>query len=544
MYLIMSESPESFLTDETFEYARPGQWPVMQSLERYIDQPPENVRGYVVAPTGSGKTVIFSRLLEDLRSVDNFPRTLVVTSRSLLVDQTRADLVHNGFGGSVGTVKGWKEDIGEGDVRVITYNGFAKQINQPYGRAINPNLYGLVILDEAHHLQGPQVQKALRQFGHAMWIGFTASPDYDEARQLKHVLPDLIHEVTIREAVIERLIAPYINALFMTEADLSDVKVVNGDFRRVELDRAINTELRNRRIAEFYVDNMVGERTIFNTSTVEHAEAMAKILAEFDVPSASVHGGVARGKRRELLGAFATGEILALTQARLLSEGYNQPLLGNTINLSPTLSKVWAIQRAGRGQRINPADSDKVSVIIDCVDKNYRRVPLLYGSDKVSEAWWAIPPEMRPQAAEVARRLGEYCYRGLELIVDPRKAQETYESLQPYSYIGNGSQNIDEKEAPTRAFDILDDLESDSQHELLLGILDETYTLPDSASREDITTVLRLIAGSSELGDSDILKRYQILNAALTQNPEQTFIRLTVRQVEGRHNYKLPRPRK
>ena len=204
---------------------------------------PEQVRGYVSAPTGSGKTVLFTRFLEELRQHSSEPlKTLIVVPTTQLVEQTQTALVTHGFTGAVRRTEGWKEDKGDFDAMVTTYAGFSAHLRRSWEYALKPDNYSLVIFDEAHHLQGEQTQRILKErFAHAMQLGFTATPDYDMRRQLANILPDEIHRIQNSEAVQEGLISPFATLLLATNTDMSSVKILGtGEYDSEDMDRVLN----------------------------------------------------------------------------------------------------------------------------------------------------------------------------------------------------------------------------------------------------------------------------------------------------------------
>lgn len=365
---------------------------MVHALEEYITgRPPEKVRGYVLAPTGAGKTVLFTRLLEDLRTSGTDCNAIIVVPTKQLVGQTQRALIKHGFQGKVNIASGQVRDTGEATVMITTNATFARQLKDDKKFGINPENYQLVIFDEAHHLQGESSHRALKtRLPHAMWIGFTATDDYDKKRRLSYILPDKVFEITPHEAIDEGLNAPYNVAHLRTHADLSTVRVLKNDYDQDDLNRVIDVDERNLAIARFGATCLGEVRTLYNCSRVHHAENIAEALRLHGVKAMAIHGGMHKDDQEAILAALHRGDIMAVAQAKIIGEGFDEPRIEAVVNISPTRSKVRAKQRnrAGRTDEDNPG---KVALVIECVDDNYNLPPLLFNDDELAGDWSYAP---------------------------------------------------------------------------------------------------------------------------------------------------------
>lgn len=412
----MSVNPDFFerqlpmeVSGNSFHILHNGQWGVMQALSNYLANATDlsNIRGFVTAPTGSGKTVMFSRLLEDMRSQSMLLPTVIVEPTNQLVEQTVEEMKDRGFKGNIERLNTFRPDNGDNSVRVTTYAAFAIKANQAQQFSLEPRNIGMLIFDEAHHLQGESTQRALEKFGHAAMLGFTASPDYSEKLKLSNILPDEIYTIPHAEAVESGLIAPYTTILLETGSDLRDVPIVGGDYDVRSLERAINLTTRNEIITNFYLDNFRGERAIFNTGTIAHAAEIARILKDKGVRAAAVSGEMPSKELKATLKEFSNGSIEVITQARLLGEGYNEPRVGLVFNVNPTLSKVRAKQRTGRAGRTDKDNPHKVMLVVECLDHSYRRKPLFYGHPDVAGSWQAMRDDQKKDVEARTEKIPE-----------------------------------------------------------------------------------------------------------------------------------------
>lgn len=135
------------------------------------------MQGYVVAPTGLGKTVIFSTLAKAV----GVPALFVVPKQGL-VEQTSLEAARVAPNMETGQVYQHAKEYDK-QVTITTYASLVTQIKN--GK-INPLDYGLIILDEAHAVMGKGIQAALEKFGDTPMVGFTATPQFDTAGQ-RHI---------------------------------------------------------------------------------------------------------------------------------------------------------------------------------------------------------------------------------------------------------------------------------------------------------------------------------------------------------------------
>ena len=116
-------------------------------------------RTLLVLPTGTGKTIVFSKLIEDC--VRDGERVLVLAHRGELLDQA-ADKLSQSTGLGCATEKAQESCIGSwyrvvvGSVQTLMRE---KRLNQ-----FSPDFFNTIIVDEAHHCISDSYQKVLNHF--------------------------------------------------------------------------------------------------------------------------------------------------------------------------------------------------------------------------------------------------------------------------------------------------------------------------------------------------------------------------------------------
>lgn len=335
-----------------------------------------NIKGYVKAPTGLGKTVIFLTIAKAVNV-----KTLIVVPKQALVDQTHDRASQFAPDLSVGKVYQHAKEYDE-QATIITYQSLVVKIQSG---EINPQEYGLVILDEAHETLGEQTSAAISKFTSPV-IGFTATPQFDTraTRHVRNVLGTEFHSVSVQEAVEEGYLAGFRNIVVKTKTSLKNVTINgSGEYNQAELEQVVNNTGRNKAAVDLYFDeNFYGQKAIFYCSGVDHAEEMADILNEREPGIAmAISARLNAQERKEILEKHAKGEIKIVTNSDMLIEGHDDPEVNLCFNLRPTKSLVAAEQRGGRALRINKSEPEKLAYIIDFLDEyNGSGSPILYSS--------------------------------------------------------------------------------------------------------------------------------------------------------------------
>jgi len=361
------------------------QIPIMENMFRYLNHFGVDLRGRISVPTGVGKTVLFTELLKATGL-----RALVVTPSQILVEQTAK--AFGKFGGdediSVGKVYA-DEKAGDTDITITTYNSFVQHTEAGDSPYIRPENYDVIILDEAHHALSDKRQAALKKYAGTAIIGLTATDKFSTKKQLSDLLPHEIHNMHTREAIESGLIAPYSVVVVETETDMSSVKIsTTNEYDQEDLQKVINSEARNQVAVEIYIKYFADKKVVFSCGGVQHAKDMAKLLQECGVAAEAIYGDMPKTRRRDLIEAFAdqnpdTG-VMVLCNDKLLAEGFDEVSLAACFNLAPTLSKVRSQQRSGRALRLNPNDPAKHALILEFVDRNYRKPPVLFADPDVA----------------------------------------------------------------------------------------------------------------------------------------------------------------
>lgn len=346
------ESSEKTLRDK--------QLTVFEDLRNFLEK--SETEGYIKLPTGTGKTVIFSEFVEALGQ-----KTVIVVPKKILLEQTENALDKFTDNLEVGKIYGEAKERGK-QVSIITYQSLLSELRN--GK-LDPEEFDCLILDEAHRSLTPQRMAAVKQFKNAIKIGFTATDKFSEAKQVSNILENEIHTMGIKEAVQEKMLAPFSTIFVKTEVDISEVPTFgSGEYNIADLEKAVNIAARNQAAVDLYQELFDGQKAIAYCSGINHAKKLADLFSDYGIMADVMHGKQSMTDQNRLKESLNTGKINVLCNADILIEGYDEPSASVCLNLRPTLSKVVAEQRAGRVLRLDPDNPEKESTVVDFIDKN------------------------------------------------------------------------------------------------------------------------------------------------------------------------------
>ncbi len=364
-----------------------------------------NRRGYIEAPTGTGKTVLFVTLAEAFSyQTEKPPKILVVTPTKDLVRQTvGGTLGDKGFAGfaphmSVGT---FYSDTPSGmrgldaQVTITTYASLVKLASAhittidaddtrhtKLSNLINEQ-FDIIFLDEGHKALGAISRRIIGDVNpDTLIIGFTATPDYHASRSLESLLPSLIHRLDLKEAIELDMLSSVIPiAIPAPETTAQEFSISSmGEYENKSLKQLIYSVDRNRIVISIAAQLIRAGNTpiiaCIPGDTMAHPHLLAEMLSEQFVDDehgiprpirvSAITSAISAATRQAIYAELEQGTIDALTYIDVLTEGWDSQRANVIINARPTRSLVSARQRTGRILR-NKHDN-RPALAIDIVD--------------------------------------------------------------------------------------------------------------------------------------------------------------------------------
>lgn len=301
------------------------------------------LRTLLVLPTGCGKTIVFSKVIEDrVRAGD---RVLVLAHRGELLEQA-SDKLAQATGLRCATEKADESCLGSW-YRVVVGSVQSLMREKRLSRFAH-DYFQTIVVDEAHHVLSDGYQRVLDHFGHAKVLGVTATPDRGDMRNLGQCFQSLAYEYTLPKAIREGFLSPIKALTIPLKLDLTGVGVQSGDFKAGDLGTALDPYL--EQIADEMTQHCSDRKTVVFLPLVKTSQKFRDILLRHGFRAAEVNG--TSQDRAQILSDFDAGKYNVLCNSMLLTEGWDCPSVDCIVVLRPTKVRSLYSQMVGRGTRL------------------------------------------------------------------------------------------------------------------------------------------------------------------------------------------------
>lgn len=301
----------------------------------------------VVAPTGSGKTVISAMFARS--HIERRPdgAVLGIVPRIELASQMAKTM--RAMGLRAGVIAGDAEP-GEVDpeapVQVAT-------IQTLHRRGLRPRA-SLVLPDEFHHYMAPEWLPVIEPYrATSTIVGTTATPCRSDGVGMGNLADSLVVAATVKELLALNLLVPC-----MVDGP--------GGRRRALAEHPVRAYLERGR-------NAAGElrRAIFFARDMAHSRKLAAELGTAGVSASSIESDLAPAVRRERIARFRSGELRALVNIGILTEGFDEPSLEVVVLARGCSHEGALMQMVGRALRPSPETGKTEALLFDLMGVVY-----------------------------------------------------------------------------------------------------------------------------------------------------------------------------
>jgi len=193
-------------------------------------------------------------------------------------------------------------------------------------------------------------------------IGLTASPyrlGHGYITDKPAIFDALIQPTSIEELIHKGFLSTLRSKLTRTKLEVDGVHKRGGEYIEAELQAAVDTIDKNRLVAAEIVRlGHTRKSWLVFCAGVAHAQHIAEALNNEGITTECVTGDTPSNERDRILTDFKAGRITALTNANVLTTGFDAPGIDLIAMLRPTMSPGLYVQMAGRGLRIAPGKTD------------------------------------------------------------------------------------------------------------------------------------------------------------------------------------------
>jgi len=344
----------------------------------------------VVLPTGTGKSVVFAKVMQQwLRH--HMGRVLILAHRKELILQAKAHAEAAGatcdiemadlragkkarvVAASVQTLNASSkcfqcEGVNAHECAVCGGNGKLKRMT-----VFDPRDFGLVITDEGHHATAASYRDVYTWFARNYdnkRLFVTATPKRADGQGLHNVIDSVAYEMDLPTACDEGwLCVPQQQFIEVADLDLSSVSTKNGDLADGELERVFIGESDEEQerllhaIVRPVLEIAAGKQFIVFASGVKHAQLLQAAFnayrgTELQASVETLLGSTDAFERVDIVRRIKNGTTQGLVNVGVATEGFDCPAVSVIAIARPTKSESLYLQMIGRGTRPLPGVVD------------------------------------------------------------------------------------------------------------------------------------------------------------------------------------------
>jgi superfamily II DNA or RNA helicase len=330
-------------------------------------------------PTGAGKTIIATLIIERLLPLIDSGKVLFIAHRRELLDQTAEKLKQHLPGLAISIDQGERRADPAAQVIIASIQSLSKR-----REAYRPELFSVIICDECHRALAPSWVEVIEHFndergGDALLLGMTATPRRTDGRSALDLFDLVAYEIAKPELQDLGYLAPIQYWGVTASLSLDQVKRSAGDFQVGALSAVMDTPPVRALTLRAWEDKAKGRKTLVFCASVRHAHRLAADFASRG-HRAEVLDGRTRN-REEILDSFRRGDVELLLNYGVLTEGFDDPSIQCVLLARPTTSPLVYNQCLGRGLR--PAPNKTHCTVIDIVDRSTHQ--LQYGVSELAD---------------------------------------------------------------------------------------------------------------------------------------------------------------
>lgn len=306
-------------------------------------------RTLLVLPTGTGKTIVFAKIIED--QVKKGERVLVLAHRNELLEQASDKLLK---ATKIPTALERAEHTSLGSFAPVTVGSVQTLQREKRLAKFHSGYFNTIVIDEAHHAISDGYQRVLDHFNQAKVLGVTATPDRGDMQNLGQVFDSLAYEYQLTDAIKDGYLSPIKAMTIPLNIDINGVKQSAGDFAVGQLGDALDPYL--EQIADEMVKQCQNRKTVVFLPLIKTSRKFTRLLNERGLTAAEVNGQ--SDNREQILADFENGKYQVLCNSMLLTEGWDCPSVDCVVVLRPTKVRALYAQMIGRGTRLAPGKKE------------------------------------------------------------------------------------------------------------------------------------------------------------------------------------------
>lgn len=312
-------------------------------------------RNLVVAPTGTGKTLIAAFDYARQPFNGKRPRLLFLAHREELLYQARDRFRHVLRDESFGDMLGGGEEPSDLNYLFATIQSFrSRDLLQSSG----PEYWSYAVLDEAHHVSAQGYRDIIASLRPQILLGLTATPERMDGESILPWFDNRIaDEMRLWHAIERQYLVPFDYFGIHDGTDLSNLSWKRGAYLHGELEEKYIGNMRRANLIIEEFCHIYGEwrqaRALGFCVSIDHAEFMVEMFRTAGVPAQAITSRSLHDDRTEAASRLRRRDINVLFTVDLFNEGVDIPEVDCVLFLRPTESSTVFLQQLGRGLRLD-----------------------------------------------------------------------------------------------------------------------------------------------------------------------------------------------
>ena len=358
---------------------RPYQRAAIEALYDYFSASSGNP--LVVIPTAGGKSIVIAGFVREAIAAYGDTRVLILTHVKELIQQNFMTMMRAWPDAPAGI---YSAGLSRRDIRAqILFAG----IQSIHRHAYQVQRCDLVLIDEAH-LLGRGDSGMYRSFlaqlneingGLMKVVGCTATPYRLDSGMLhegkERLFTDIAYEVPVLEMIQQGYLCPVVPKQTSTQLDVGGVGTRGGEFIAKDLEAAVDRdEVTSAAVAEIVQHGEGRGSWLVFCSGVAHARHVRDAIREHGLSAETVTGDTPGPERDSIRATFKAGRLRCVTNANVLTTGFDAPGTDLIALLRPTKSVGLYVQMVGRGTRLAEGKDD--CLVLDFAGNTARHGPI------------------------------------------------------------------------------------------------------------------------------------------------------------------------
>lgn len=347
-----------------------------EEQEQALNKMLEYDTGILYAPTGFGKTVVSCNMIAKKRV-----NTLIITEKLQILKQWRESLNKFLTIDEIGQIGGGKNiitnKIDVASIKSIWNNGKFNNIVKNYG---------MVIIDECHHLAAYTYESAVNTVNAKYVYGVTATPNRENGHTpiIKMQCGDIRYEVDFRKfnQNLEIPMKVYVKNNYLSNIDSNITDYSLNEINNLIVKDSIRTD---RIINDIKYEFKNGKNILVLTERIEHLSYFSEKLSSITNNLFLYHGGLGKKILKKYddlnkdINNSKENKIIIATGS-YIGEGFDDTSLDVLFLTMPISGITKVTQYTGRLHRKN---KDKKEIIVyDYVDNNFNQTRSMFEKRK------------------------------------------------------------------------------------------------------------------------------------------------------------------